>query len=272
MTKSQADYAHEIALLTNALQVWDTDSDFISGVIKDAFKRKTAPTRKQVESMLYTRKNEWIKHLDVEVLVANNEQKPWSADEIGLPTIPMPTLKEMHKRGIESVGQACDYAVRVDGTLLRFGVERKSMSDYYSTLMGRHADGTMQRARLYREFDRAKVMFDSVYIFVEGTEKEFLAHKPKRTKMKNESWDDFNKRNKSPGASVESRLATVRGIQARGVHVVYHARREDAAKALRTWRGLGCWCIMWRCWDYENAIRRCRGIIKTERRACKKIS
>ena len=233
MTKTQADYEHEIALLTNALQVWDTDSDFIAGVVKDAFKRKTLPTRKQVESMLYTRKNEWIKHLDIEVFVANNEQKPWSADEIGLPTTPMPKLKELHEMGIESVGQACDYAVRVDGTLLRFGVERKSINDFYSTLMGRHADGTMQRARLYREFDRAKVMFDSVFIFVEGTEKEFLVYKPIRTKMKKESWDDFNKRNKSPGASVESRLATVRGIQARGVHVVYHPTRADAAKGLR---------------------------------------
>lgn len=233
MTKAQADYAHEIALLTNALQVWNTDNNFVAGVIKDSFKRKTAPTMKQVESMLYVRKNQWIKHLDIEVLVANNEQKPWSEDEIGLPTAPMPTLKEMHKCGIESIGQACDYAVRVDGIMLRFGVERKSMSDYYSTLMGRHADGTMQRARLYREFDRAKVMFDVVYIFVEGTEKEFLVHKPIRSKMKSETWEEFNARNASPGASIESRLATVRGIQARGVHVVYHESRADAAKALR---------------------------------------
>lgn len=233
MTKTHTHYAHEIALLNNALQIWDTDNNFIAGVIKDAFKRKTAPTRKQVESMLYTRKNEWIKHLDIDVLVANNEQKPWSADEIGLPTTPMPTLKELHEMGIESVGQACDYAVRVDGKLLRFGVERKSMSDFYSTLMGRHDDGTMQRARLYREFERAKVMFDVVYIFVEGTEKEFLVHKPIRSKMKSETWEEFNARNASPGASIESRLATVRGIQARGVHVVYNARREDAAKALR---------------------------------------
>lgn len=236
MTKTKERYAQEIKLLHGSILHWNPTA---ANVIKDVFKLKCVPDRHQVLSMLRIRKDAWYKKLDIVIWVANNEQKGWTEEELGFPTAPMPLLSELKKIDKSFTGQTGDYVCIVEGQMMRFGIERKAKEDFYSSLMGRNEDKTRKVDRLYREFERAKQVFDCFYMLVECTEDEYLAYKPMRHKMKGESWNEFGERNEHPGASVESRKSLVKSIQTKNVHVIFHADRLTAASTvgelLRQW-------------------------------------
>ena len=236
LTKTKDRYVREILLLHETLSHWNPTA---ACVIKDVFKLKSVPDKYQVLSMLRIRKDAWYKKLDIVIWVASNEQKGWTDEELGFPTAPMPLLPELKKVDKSFTGQTGDYVCVVEGQIMRFGIERKAMEDFYSSLMGRNEDKSRKVDRLYREFNRAKQVFDCFYMLVECTEDEYLAYKPLRHKMKTESLDEFNKRNEHPGASIESRRAVVKSIQAKDVHVVYHECRQSACDSvgeiLRQW-------------------------------------
>ena len=229
MTKPKERYVQEILLLHETLSHWNPTA---AGVIKDVFKLKSVPDKSQVLSMLRIRKDVWYKKLDIVIWVANNEQKGWTEEELGFPTVPMPLLPELKKIDESFTGQTGDYVCIVEGQMMRFGIERKAMEDFYSSLMGRNEDKSRKVDRLYREFERAKQVFDCFYMLVECTEDEYLAYKPMRHKAKTETRDEFDKRNEHPGASIESRKSLVKSIQTKNVHVIFHADRRTAASSV----------------------------------------
>lgn len=236
MTKTKERYVQEILLLHETLSHWNPTA---AGVIKDVFKLKSVPDRAKVLSMLRIRKDAWYKKLDIVIWVANNEQKGWTDEELGFPTAPMPLLPELKKIDESFTGQTGDYVCVVEGRMMRFGIERKAKEDFYSSLMGRNEDKSRKVDRLYREFERAKQVFDCFYMLVECTEDEYLAYKPSRHKMEGETWNEFGERNEHPGASIESRKSLVKSIQCKNVHVIYHTNRLAAASSvgelLRQW-------------------------------------
>ena len=87
------------------------------------------------------RLSKWIDTLDIVVCVAQNEQLPWTENEIGYPTRPMFLISES---GAQQVG---DYQFYVNGQIGGILVERKTCQDFYGTMFG-------NRDRFYREIER----------------------------------------------------------------------------------------------------------------------
>lgn len=90
------------------------------------------------------------KFVSFTVLVANNEQKPWTPEleALGLSVAPMPPKKET---GFDQVGDY-NFIYSVEGFPDRFGrhvEERKTVEDAVGTLMDDES-----RDRFYREYDR----------------------------------------------------------------------------------------------------------------------
>lgn len=120
----------------------------------------------------------WEPLLTKRILVAQNEQRPWSSGELGIPTAPIPTKIQS---GHNQVGDYFYEVVRdggehITGSLL---VERKGgdsgIEDLYGTLMQ-----SKQRQRFYAEILRFKKdpRFTKMIIMVEGTMDEFLEYVP----------------------------------------------------------------------------------------------
>ncbi|WP_135612772.1 hypothetical protein [Methanococcoides sp. AM1] len=131
----------------------------------------------------------WYDRLNITVFVANNEQTPWTSEELGMKTHPMLLKKDV---GHDQVG---DYQFLVDGPgrlSERFGgllVERKGCTrrkdgtitacDLHGTLMSDNRD------RFYREIERFErdPRFEKMIIVAECTLEEFLDFLPDRPQM-----------------------------------------------------------------------------------------
>ena len=131
------------------------------------------PDSKKLQKQLKYRVQEWSTRVPIIVRVAKNETKPWTEDELGIPTF------SMGKKIDTKFDQVGDYHFEVSlgdrtftGGLV---VERKEVSDLYGTLMRQD-----KRERFDREIDRfrADPRFDQMTIMVEGTMDCFLSYVP----------------------------------------------------------------------------------------------
>ena len=185
------------------------------------------PDSKTLRNRLNARLGKWQAMLDITVLATNNEQKPWTTEEIGL------QIKPMHTKDISGFQQVGDYQFFIDGAINQWGgllVERKTLEDFYGTFMR-----SENRERFYREINRfqADPRFDSMVIMVEGSMQDFLEYSPKF------NGNTFNRNH--TGANVASRRSTVVGLFARGVPVLWCGSR---VQAVEKYPGLiRQWCI-----------------------------
>ena len=128
----------------------------------------------KIEDQLSRQLTAWVKKLDFNVRVAQNEQQPWTDEELGLVTIPM------EKKAASGYNQTGDYIFEIlndDQSITTGGlvVERKTLEDLYGTLMNRD-----QRSRLYREIARYETdpRFNRFHLIAECTYEEFLEYVP----------------------------------------------------------------------------------------------
>lgn len=190
-----------------------------------------------LKNKLKYRLNKWYNLIkpDIYIIVANNEQYPWSSDELGSKTRDMFLKKDI------KLNQVGDYQIFVDrcGNALKDSfssllVERKGCTfesdargglemvgcDLYSTLMLRS-----NRERFYREiltFERDE-RFTWMVVICECTYEQFLRFTPKF------NGDKYNHNNN--GASIVSRVASVNALEERGVSVRFLGSRERAIEA-----------------------------------------
>ncbi len=130
------------------------------------------PDSKTLHNRLSARLGKWQAMLEITVLAANNEQKPWTTEEIGLQT------KPMHLKSISGFDQVGDYQFFIGGAINQWGgllIERKTVEDSYGTLMNRE-----QRSRFYREVLRYEQddRFNQFHLIAECTYGEFLNYVP----------------------------------------------------------------------------------------------
>ncbi|MCK5013273.1 MAG: hypothetical protein KAS66_05605 [Candidatus Omnitrophica bacterium] len=132
------------------------------------------PDYEKTEDQLSRQLTAWSKKLDFNVRVAQNEQQPWTDEELGLVTIPM------EKKAASGYNQTGDYIFEIlndDQSITTGGlvVERKTLQDIYNTLMNRE-----QRSRLYREITRYETdpRFNRFHLIAECTYEEFLEYVP----------------------------------------------------------------------------------------------
>lgn len=158
----------------------------------------------------------------IEVYVANNEQMAWNEEEIGYPTLPMPTKKECGWR------QTGDYCAVYNGKVVPILVERKSLQDAYGSFLTEK-----NRARLYAEIDRYHKddRFDEFVIIVEATRKMFMAYFPWAvTKWHKQKGDlpkfcaTFNKK----------KVTVLEHLEERGAEIIFADNRRTAASVFST--------------------------------------
>jgi len=207
MKKTIDDYAAEIRKLHDAIQEY--------------------PESQTLRNRLSARVGKWQAMLDITVLAASNEHKQWQDNEIGLP------IKPMHRKEITGKNQVADYQFFIGDDVDQWGgllIERKETSDLYSTLMNRDS-----RERFYRELDRyeSDERFSQMIIMVEGTLQEFLGYSPKF------NGKSFNRNH--IGANVASRRATIAGLYARGIPVLWCGSRAQAVQLYP--QMVRQWCI-----------------------------
>lgn len=174
------------------------------------------PDSTTLQNKLNYRLSKWVSMLDIIVMAANNEQKPYSSEELGM------NVKPMYTKAISGFDQVADYQFFIGGAVNKWGgllIERKELSDLYGSLMNRDS-----RERFYREILRYECdnRFTQMIIMVEGTMQDFLKYAPKFTGK------IYNKNH--IGANVESRRATVAGLYARGIPILWCGSREQAVK------------------------------------------
>ncbi len=152
--------------------------------------------------------------------VDTREQKPYTENEIGMRTVST-KLDEGDYQFTVFIEQGEQYKIKT----VRLGliIERKSINDFYSTLMV-----SKNCERFYREIERAKGR--DFFIFVEGSEAEYLSYviPSKRHDMRNEVL--------KTNAARRGKLAS---LEARGAHVCFKSSRLncclDLSKYAEQW-------------------------------------
>ena len=160
--------------------------------------------------------------MDIKVYVANNEQKPWTEEEIGFPTFPMPTLKEGGSR------QVGDYYATCDDDVVPILVERKSLQDAYGSFIVEK-----NRARLYAEIVRYQddPRFDEFVIIVEATEAQFMAYYPWAAV----SWHQARgSMQRFFGATRKKKATVLEHLEERGAEIIFAGSRQGAASVFST--------------------------------------
>ncbi len=181
-------------------------------------------TTSEEEEKLSRRISSFVKLLDITIFQAQNEQLPWTSEDLGYNVRPM-LLK--HKSGIQQVGdyQAYYSGAGVEGWI-GFLAERKGgkkgCEDLYSTLMN-----SENCARFYREIDRFKedTRFSQMVIIVECSFERFLLYQPPfigKTRNTNHI-----------GANAEARRGKIASLYTRGVPVVFAGTRLNAIKTYK---------------------------------------
>lgn len=173
------------------------------------------PNNKKIRASFEYSVSKYLELSKLVVLVASNEQKPWTSDMIGLETTRMP-LKE--QTGYDQVG---DYQYTINCTLGSLVVERKEVSDLYGTLFN-----SENRARFYREIDRYNkdTRFNRMIIIVEGSLTEFLWYEPPI---------DEEEKNKYRNVTGEQKLASIASLYERHIPVLFADNRVLAASMYR---------------------------------------
>ena len=159
---------------------------------------------------------------DIKVYVANNEQKPWTAEEIGFPTFPMETKAAS---GIRQVG---DYYATRNDVVIPILVERKSLQDAYGSFIIEK-----NRARLYAEIVRYQDddRFNEFIIVVEATRAQFMAYYPWAAV----SW--HKTRGSLPrffGATKKKKVTVLEHLEERGAEIIFADSRQGAASVFST--------------------------------------
>ena len=189
--------------------------DYESDIIKYHEALVDYPDNVTLQNKINYRLGKWVNLLDIIVFRANNEQLPWKEDEIGL------KIKPMANKKTSGFYNVADYQFFIQNYNCFGGliIERKTTEDFYSTMMR-----SENRRRLYRELSRyeADSRFSQMIIMVEGTMQDFLKYAPKFTGK------IYNKNH--VGANVESRRATIAGLYARGIPILWCGSREQAVK------------------------------------------
>ena len=152
----------------------------------------------------------WAERVPLNFFVASNEQKPYTVEDLGYETHPMPLKKES---GVQQTG---DYHCYLPDYNTHTGLvwERKELSDFYNTIV--HG-----RDRFFRECQRAvdNPSIDYMMIGIEGTSEKFMKLRPAGGK----------------GAHPSARAAMVESLPARfGYNVIpkWYGGRKYAAKGL----------------------------------------
>jgi len=168
--------------------------------------------------------NTKVRHLvkmfgDFVVYVAGNEQKPYTQKELELETLPMPTKKVS---GLPQVGDY-HFAIKFKGLQeprkLAFAVERKEVGDFHNTLI-------MNHKRFNREIDRFRrdPTLQQFYVFVEGSQIEFLRYIPPVGK---------NRRRHIKNYEAAKREA-LWSLQSRGIHICFNGSRAESCNAMKS--------------------------------------
>lgn len=198
------------------------------------------PDNQTLKNKLKYRLNKWYDLIkpDIYIIVANNEQYPWSSDDLGFETHDMFLKKDI------KLNQVGDYQIFVDrcGNALKDSfssllVERKGCTfesdargglkmvgcDLYSTLMLRS-----NRERFYKEIERfeSDPRFTWMVMICECTYEQFLRFTPKF------NGKEYNHNNS--GASITSRVASVNALEERGVSVRFVGSRERAVESYKS--------------------------------------
>lgn len=198
--KSRQDYEQEIKELHQCIREYD-DPEVIA----------------RLQNRLRGQLNGWYKTLDIHVFVANNEQLPWSEEEIGIQTRAMLPKKDL---GFQQTG---DYIFFVNGPkpfdqcFAGLVVERKTCQDLYGTLMNKD-----HRERLYREISRfeSNPRFNQFRIFAECDIMEFLNYRPPTAP------DDR--------PLINEKIGAIASLSARGAPIFFCGSRKAAAKMYKS--------------------------------------
>lgn len=181
---------------------------------------KEYPDNETIQSKLNNRVSSWAKLLDITIFAAQNEQLPWTEEDLGYPVRPM-LLKD--KTGIQQVG---DYQAHYSGPgysgwvgvlAERKGGKPKGCEDLYSTLL--NAENC---ARFYREISRFREdpRFSQMVVIAECSLNDFLLYTPGFT-GKTRNTDHI-------GASVEAKRGKIASLYTRGVPVLFAGTRKNA--------------------------------------------
>lgn len=155
------------------------------------------------------------------IYIANNEQLPYTSEELKCDTAPMPTRA---KTGHKQVG---DYYSEVEGVTQTTVVERKSLQDAYQSFTAEK-----NRGRLYNEICRYQMdeRFTRFVIVVEATEKVFMGFFPWAVLKWHKQRGDV----KPFCAMMYKKKATVLGhLKDRGAEIIFAGNRENAAETTR---------------------------------------
>lgn len=179
------------------------------------------PEDEKAKGKLARKLSKWIDTLDITIFVASNEQKPWTSNELGYPTKPMPTAAMI---GFPQVGDYQCYIERggrIENNFAGFVVDRKECSDFYGTLFGRDSENRKNRDRFYREIERFQKdpRFTDFYVFVECDLLTWLNYLPP----------------KNPGKDlmINQKVAALASLQARGAHIMWCGNRALAVRMYR---------------------------------------
>ena len=187
--------------------------------------RQLYPTTTEAEQLTLNRKiSSFVKLLDITIFQAQNEQLPWSEEDLGYTVRPM-LLKS--KCGDDQVGDyQAYYSSPVCSGWVGILVERKGgkkgCEDLYSTLIN-----SENCSRFYREIDRFQEdeRFTQMVIIAECSFEQFLLYRPPFIGK------TFNKDHL--GASVAARRGKIASLYARGVPVIFAGTRYNAIEVYK---------------------------------------
>lgn len=210
--KTLADYEQDIVSLHNQLlYLLPSDQNF-----------------KSKQGELSRRLTAWVDRMDIVVQVASNEQAPWTQEELGYATVPMPTRKASNSLQVGDYhAYLNDYDMYIGICVERKGTTRKNgiltMCDLYSTI-----STEASQDRFYNEINRYKcdMRFERMEIISECSHGEFMTFKPRF------NGSNYNKTN--PGMNQPARLAVLTKIQNMGVTVMFCGTRKYATEYYRS--------------------------------------
>lgn len=173
---------------------------------------------------LNRRVSSFVKLLDITIFQAQNEQTPWTPDELGYSIRPM-LLKE--NSGIQQVGDYQAYYSMPGragwvGILAERKGGKKGCEDLYSTLMN-----SENCARFYREIDRFQEdpRFTQMVVIAECSFEQYLLYQP--------PFVGKTRNTHHIGASVEARRGKIASLYARGVPVIFAGTRKNAIEVYK---------------------------------------
>ena len=185
------------------------------------------PDYEPTDARLSRQLTAWVKKLDFNVRVAQNEQQPWIDEELGLVTIPM------EKKAASGYNQTGDYIFEIlndDQSITPGGlcVERKGSTRENGRMVGCDLYSTFSkkdnRRRFEAEFKRFQKdpRFNLFVLIAECSYLEYLSFKPA-----------FNGRNYNKtnfGMNVAARRATIAKLISMGIYVHFAGTRRAAVE------------------------------------------